>query len=142
MTTRLTEDLTREHVELREVLERVKAIGIGSKEGQQELLRARELFLAHVAREDREFYPSYRGLAESSPEAKRKAEQFGGEMATISRDLIAFFDRYRNGGEGLAFARDFGRLYAALFLRWQKEESQLYASYEKLAAAAATSNAA
>jgi hypothetical protein len=136
MTVNLTEDLKREHLELREILERVKAIGIGSAEGQRELLRARELFLAHVGREDREFYPTYRRLAESTPEAKRKAEQFSAGMADISRDVIAFFDLYRDGGQGLDFARDFGRLYAALFLRWQKEENQLYASYEKLAAAA------
>lgn len=128
----LVADLKNEHAELRRVLERVKELGIGTEEGRRELLQARALFQAHIAHEDQAFYPAFHRMADGSKEAAT-ATQFSSEMSQVSRDILAFFDRYRNGGEGIEFARDFGRLYATLFARWNKEENILYAAYERMA---------
>lgn len=133
----LVRSLKNEHAQLKELLDRVKALGIGTAEGRQALRGARQVFIDHIAHEDRKFYPAFLAAAAGRPDAERMAMQFAAEMTAISKDILGFFDKYKDGGSGLEYARDFGRLSAALFLRWHKEESILYARYAELAAAAA-----
>ncbi|MGQ9368680.1 hemerythrin domain-containing protein [Azospirillum sp. ST 5-10] len=130
----LVASLKCEHEALKSLLDRVKTLGIGTAEGRRALCSARQVFVDHLAHEDREFYPAFLAASAGHPGAERMAAQFAAEMADISKDILAFFDRYRDGGEGLAYARDFGRLSAALYLRWRKEEDILYARYAALKA--------
>lgn len=133
----LVRGLKNEHARLKDLLDRVKALGIGTAEGQQALRGARQVFIDHIAHEDREFYPSFLAAAAGRPDAERLATQFAAEMTAMSRDILGFFEKYKDGGSGLEYARDFGRLSAALFLRWHKEESVLYTRYAELAASKA-----
>lgn len=130
----LVRSLKHEHVRLKELLDLVKVQGIGTAEGKRTLRGARQLFLDHIAHEDREFYPAFLAASAGRPDAERLAKQFAAEMTAISKDILGFFDKYTDGGSGLEYARDFGRLSAALFLRWHKEESILYTRYAELAA--------
>ncbi|HYG87274.1 MAG TPA: hemerythrin domain-containing protein [Azospirillum sp.] len=130
----LVRTLKNEHERLKELLDRVKVLGIGTAEGQRTLRGARQVFLDHIAHEDRDFYPAFLAASAGRPDAERMATQFAAEMTAISRDILGFFDKYKDGGSGLEYARDFGRLSAALFLRWHKEESILYTRYAELAA--------
>ncbi|HYG86079.1 MAG TPA: hemerythrin domain-containing protein [Azospirillum sp.] len=132
--TDLVRSLKKEHEQLKELLERVKILGIGTEEGRRALRGARQVFLDHIAHEDREFYPAFLAASAGQPDAGRLATQFAAEMTAISKDILAFFDKYKDGGSGIEYARDFGRLSAALFLRWHKEESVLYTRYAELAA--------
>lgn len=132
--TDLVRSLKREHEQLKDLLDRVKILGIGTEEGRRTLRAARQVFLDHIAHEDREFYPAFLAVSAGKPDAERMAAQFAAEMTAVSKEILAFFDRYKNGGSGLEYARDFGRLSAALFLRWSKEESILYTRYAELAA--------
>lgn len=133
----LTDRLRHDHADLRSVLERVRDLGIGTPQGRAALLDARALFVDHIQREDAEFYPALRNLARIDPGARAHADQFSAEMTKISGDILAFFDKYRDGGSGLEFAIDFGRMHAMLHLRWHKEESILYARHDRLAETAA-----
>lgn len=133
----LIASLKHEHGELKTLLERVKTLGIATEEGRRTLHAARRVFVDHIAREDREFYPAFLAASAGRPDAERMAVQFASEMTAISKEILAFFDKYRDGGQGLDYARDFGRLSAALFLRWRKEEDILYARYTALAASKA-----
>lgn len=130
----LVRSLKGEHAQLKDLLDRVKALGIGTEQGQRTLRGARQVFIDHIAHEDREFYPAFLAAAAGRPDAERLATQFAAEMTAMSRDILGFFDKYKDGGSGLEYARDFGRLSAALFLRWHKEESVLYTRYAELAA--------
>ncbi|PWC54556.1 hemerythrin domain-containing protein [Azospirillum sp. TSO22-1] len=130
----LVRTLKNEHGQLKELLDRVKVLGIGSAEGQRALRGARQVFVDHLAHEDRDFYPAFLAASAGRPDAERMAMQFAAEMTAISKDILGFFDKYKDGGSGLEYARDFGRLSAALFLRWHKEESILYTRYAELAA--------
>jgi hypothetical protein len=130
----LVRSLKNEHERLKELLDHVKVLGIGREEGQQALRSAHQVFLDHIAHEDREFYPAFLAASAGQPDAERMAAQFAAEMMGISKDILKFFDRYQGGGSGLEYARDFGRLSAALFLRWRKEESILYVRYQSLIA--------
>ncbi|WP_029008417.1 hemerythrin domain-containing protein [Azospirillum halopraeferens] len=129
----LIASLKREHEELKTLLDRVRNLGIATPEGQRTLHAARTVFVDHLAHEDRDFYPAFLAAAAGRPGAERMAVQFASEMTAISKEILAFFDKYRNGGQGLDYARDFGRLSAALYLRWRKEEDILYARYAELA---------
>jgi len=133
----LVRSLKNEHTRLKELLDRVKALGIGTEEGRQTLRGARQVFVDHLAHEDREFYPAFLAAAAGRPDAERLATQFAAEMTAISKEILGFFDKYKDGGSGLEYARDFGRLSAGLFMRWHKEESILYTRYAELAASKA-----
>ncbi|HEY0837731.1 MAG TPA: hemerythrin domain-containing protein [Azospirillum sp.] len=130
----LITSLKGEHEQLKHLLDRVKALGIGTEEGRRTLRAARQLFVDHLAHEDREFYPAFLEVSAGQPDVERLATQFAAEMTAISKEILGFFDKYKDGGSGLEYARDFGKLSAALFMRWHKEENILYARYAALAA--------
>lgn len=130
---RIVPQLKHDHAELKAVLEEVRQQGIGTPAGRQTLLAARALFVDHIRREDEEFYPDYRRLARQDPSRAATADQFSQEMVALGGQILAFFDKYRDGGSGIEFAVDFGRMAALLQSRWHKEEAILYARYEEMA---------
>ncbi|MFV3076265.1 hemerythrin domain-containing protein [Niveispirillum fermenti] len=130
---RIVPRLKDDHAELKRVLEDVRRQGIGTPDGQRTLLAARDLFIDHIRRENEEFYPDYRRLALRDPVRAAMAEQFSAEMVELGGRVLAFFDKYRDGGSGLEFAVDFGRMSALLQSRLHKEEAILYARYEEMA---------
>lgn len=130
--TDLIPRLENEHRRLKTLLDEVKAAGLATDAGRRKLRDARQVFIDHIAREDREFYPDFLRAAAGHPDAERMARQFAMEMTAMSKGILDFFEKYRDGGDGLEYARDFGRLSAALFLRWRKEEDILYARYTAL----------
>ena len=128
----LVEQLKREHVALVEVLNQVKSLGIGTKEGKEKMLAARAGFVAHLKKEDVELYPVLWRAAESDSRLKHTLEMFASDMNKISKDILAFFSKYTYGGSDMEFARDFGSLFATLGARTRREESIIYAEYDKL----------
>jgi hypothetical protein len=58
---------------------------------------------------------------------------FAKDMVVISMAAVEFFDKYSRGGDGLAFAKDFGRLYATLSQRISREENVLYKKFDEIA---------
>lgn len=131
---RIVPELKHDHLELKHILEEVRRLGIGTAAGRQTLLAARDRFIRHIQREDEAFYPDYRRLARRDPLRAATADQFAEEMRQMGAAILAFFDKYKDGGEGMAFAIDFGRISAQLQSRLHKEEAILYARYEEMAA--------
>lgn len=54
-------------------------------------------------------------------------------MVELGSRVLAFFDKYRDGGSGLEFAVDFGRMSARMQSRLHQEEAILYARFEEMA---------
>lgn len=131
--TKLTRNLKAQHKEIVEKLDKVRQLGIGSKEAQQLLISAKELLLNHLHKEDAELYPVLRQKAASDETLKRTMNIFAKDMESISKTAIEFFAKYSNGNSGLEFSRDFGRLFTTLGGRISKEENILYKAYENLA---------
>lgn len=128
----LIDDLQKEHAALVQTLNSVKELGITSKAGQEKLLAAKTGLLAHLKREDAFLYPTLRRAAEKDARLEKLLEFFAKDMGEISTFALQFFDKYEKGGSGIDFARDFGRLFATLNGRINKEESLLYKEFEKL----------
>ncbi|MFD2265210.1 hemerythrin domain-containing protein [Lacibacterium aquatile] len=125
--------LKHDHGALRDVLEKVRLEGIGTEAGRKTLLTARALFVEHIQREDRDFYPDFKRLAHERGGQAATADQFADEMGDLGAQVLGFFDKYKDGGSGMEFARDFGRMHAMLNARLRKEEGILYAKFEEMA---------
>lgn len=130
--TKLVDELKSEHANLVNVLNEVKKLGITSNEGQQLLKSAKNGLIAHLQKEDRELYPQLRNAAKTDADLERTLRMFAQDMEGITTLALDFFNKYENGGSGIEFAKDFGRLFAMLGNRIGKEENILYAKYNEL----------
>ncbi len=130
--SKLVDELKREHSVIVETLNKVKSLSITSEEGQNTLLAAKSGLLAHLKKEDEQLYPVLNNAAESDAVLKRTLDTFAKDMDEISKVALEFFEKYSTGGSGIEFAKDFGRLYAALSQRISKEENIIYAKYDEL----------
>lgn len=128
----LIEELKKDHVEIVEMLSKVKELGIGTNEGKEMLLSAKGGLLAHLKKEDRKLYPALKTAAERNDSLKHTLEIFAKDMDSVSKTALEFFEKYAHGGSGVEFAKDFGRLAAVLKIRIEKEEKILYPEYKKL----------
>lgn len=128
----LIDDLKNEHVQIAAALNEVHSLGIYTEKGQRLLMESKKALIAHLQREDTEIYPALRKAAESSEVLKSTLDHFAKDMDSISKAALDFFEKYKSGGSGLEFARDFGRLFSTLQMRIGREERILYAEYLKL----------
>lgn len=128
----LIEELRKEHADIVNDLERVRKVGISSKEGQEWLINAKKSLIAHIQKEDAKLYPVLKEAAEKDPAVKRTLELFAKDMAEISKTAIDFFEKYAQGGSGMVFAADYGVFFAALQSRIRREENIVYRYYEKV----------
>jgi len=129
---KLIEALKQEHQQIAETLHKVNELGIYSDQGKALLLESKSALISHLMREDREFYPILYEAALTDSALNRTLEIFANDMETISKTALYFFEKYKEGGEGIEFARDFGRLFSVLQMRIGREERILYPEYLKL----------
>jgi hemerythrin-like domain-containing protein len=132
MIDNLTKTLKEEHKKIADALNRVVHLGIGTHEGQAELMKAKDLLLSHLQKEDKLLYPVLQKAAKEDSQIKLMLESFAKDMEGISQAALDFFSKYEKGGEGLEFAKDFGHLFSALSLRIRREETRLYRIYEEI----------
>ena len=130
--SKLVNELIKEHSVIFETLNEVKALGIGSKEGQNTLLAVKSGLLAHLNKEDEQLYPILNNAAASDANLSRSLDLFAKDMDEISNVAMEFFNKHSTGGSGLEFSKDFGGLFATLHQRMRKEEGILYQKYDKL----------
>lgn len=128
----LIDELKSEHSKIVDVLNEVKGKDIRLKETQEKLLSAKAGLLAHLNKEDEKLYPVLKRAAEKDKNLQQTLDMFAKDMEDISSFALSFFDKYSQGGLGIEFAQDFGRLTATLSGRIRKEENVLFVAYEKL----------
>lgn len=130
--SKLVEELKKDHAVIVDVLNKIKETGVSSKEGQNLLTSAKSGLLAHLKKEDVQLYPVLNKAAESDDSLKRSLDVFATDMQNISKAALEFFDKYSGGGSGYEFAKDFGRLLAALSKRITTEENVIYKKFDEL----------
>lgn len=128
----LIEELKNEHRSILGVLDQVKTLGISSRSGRERLLSARDLLIAHVTKEDEQYYPKLRQAAADNKDLKVMLDYFIKDMENVSKKAMEVFDRYSFGGDETEFAGEFKLLYVMLKDRIQTEENTLFAKFSEV----------
>ncbi len=93
----LIEELKKEHSEIVATLKEVKELGISSKEGQDKLMSAKVSLLAHIKKEEEQFYPVLRKEAKTNKQLESILDLLAVGMMDASRVALEFFDKYSRG---------------------------------------------
>ncbi len=125
----LIEELKNEHRIILDILNEVKELGISSIRGQQKLLSARDLLVAHMNKEDEQYYPAFRKAAEKNHDLKMMLDYFIQDMEVVSKKAMHVFNKYAQGGDESDFAGDVKILYMTLKDRIHTEEQVLFKKF-------------
>ena len=128
----LIEELKNEHNIILEILDQVKTLGISSASGQEKLLSAKELLIAHMKKEDEHYYPALKRAAENNKELAILSDYFIKDMEDVSKKAMFLFNKYSQGGDEADFAGDVTFLYITLKDRIRTEEKTLFAKFNHL----------
>jgi len=151
--SQLIEELKADHAEIIDMLLRVKLLNIGSEDGQQKLMSAKNKLLEHLRREDAELYPTLNRVAKDDNQLKQYLDYSAKDMEEVSRKVLQFYAKYSEETSKRVeapkrkfafftkktsnniqeeFLRDFEKLYLILLDRLGKEEKILFAAFEKV----------
>ena len=128
---KLIEEFKKDHSLLVETLNKSRKLGVQTKEGQNEILSAKDAILAHIKKEDDELYPVLRKAAVSNQKLKELMPEFDKDMSEISRYSLEFFGN-DNRLTGSNLAMELEKFIAILDRRILREETFLFVEYEKL----------
>ncbi|MBA1147613.1 hemerythrin domain-containing protein [Ectothiorhodospiraceae bacterium WFHF3C12] len=123
----LVNTLKNEHRAIQNLLQGASQAGVTTADGRAKLKKAKALLIGHLEKEDRQLYPVLLNSGDAG-----LAGSFAEEMQAISRQVVAFFEKYENGGDDFQFAVDFGKVLGLLNNRIRREEASLYRRYEAL----------
>ncbi len=131
--TELIEELRREHTRIARVLLDAKDAGISTEDGQELLNSAKTLLLFHLKKEDSLLSPYLKAVAEHDEQLSKILDEFSEDMENVTKIVFNFFNKYSNGNhDNENLADDFDELFAVFAERIFKEETILYAQYDKL----------
>jgi Hemerythrin HHE cation binding domain len=125
----LIEELKNEHKIILKILDEVKIFGISSSSGQQKLLSAKDLLIAHMKKEDEQYYPALKRAAANNKDLKIMLDYFVKDMEDVSNKAMCLFDKCSQGGDEADFAGDVTLLYMTLKDRIRTEEHTLFEKF-------------
>lgn len=126
-------ELKAEHRKIAACLTRVKEHGLFGEEARSELSRAGTILMEHLAKEERSVYTILENRAREDKHLEKTLRIFSRDMASIGAFTKLFFEKYPNGGTGVEFASDFGKLRGMLLNRVTREEKVIFEEYRRLA---------
>ena len=126
----MLEEFKKDHSVIVNTLDNIRKFGIRSREGQDELLSAKDSILSHMKKEDKEFYPVLRKAAKHNQRLKEISDEFDKGMARISSYTFGFFDGHSSATRS-KFAMELEKFVEILKRRIPGEEAVLFAEYEK-----------
>ncbi len=148
MNINLIRDLNGEHTILLATLEAIRARGALDAETRTLLARVRSALVAHLDKEEREFYPVMRAAAQTNEALRDTLRVMGQEMDAIAGSALSAIDSWIGGTGGggvtggadyagdMSFSESFNAFVSLLTDRIQREERTLYSRYLKLTARA------
>ncbi len=128
----LIDQLIKEHSQIFADFTEANRLGIITKEGRRKLFAAKADLLKHLKKEDEHLYPILRKEAESNKNLEIILNTFSSEMENISKSVLRFIDKYSNGVLDSMYVDSFESIFATLGERIKKEESIIFAEYEKI----------
>lgn len=128
---KLIEELKKEHSFIIDTLNKSRKHGVDTERGQNEILSVKDTILAHIRKEDEEFYPVIKKAADSNQRLKELLTEFDKDMNEISRYSIEFFG-HEDAIAGSDLAIELEKFIVILERRILREETFLFAEFEKL----------
>lgn len=128
----LIEELKNEHKSILDILDQVRALSISSRQGREKILSARDLLIAHIAKEDEQYYPRLRLAAENDKDLKITLDYFIRDMEEVSKKAMQVFDKYSRGGNEAEFPAEIKFLYMVLRDRIRTEENTLFVKFRNV----------
>ena len=126
-------DMKKEHVEIRNSLNKIDQIGHFTKKTRVELIMVKDYLLKHLEKEDGEVYTRLKKTSLNDEHLKNILQYFEDEAKLISKFAVIFFDKYSlRDASADGFQREFNLIYSTLLKRIEKEEEILFPEYEKL----------
>ncbi len=119
------EEIKKEHTAIIDNLKNMKKLRIHTKEGQLELLSAKNDILAHIRNEDENFYPVLKKTAASNNRLKETLNAFDKDMAVISKYTLDFFESIFTE-EGIDLELALEKFIEVHTTRIKREEAILY----------------
>ena len=120
------EEFKKEHTAIIDNLMNIKKLNIHTREGQLELLSAKNNILAHIKNEDERFYPVLKKTAESNIRLRETLNAFDEDMAVISKYTLDFFESIFTV-EGIDLELALEKFIEVHTTRIKREEAILYA---------------
>ncbi|WP_257281532.1 MULTISPECIES: hemerythrin domain-containing protein [unclassified Endozoicomonas] len=131
--SQLIEEFKNEHLQISDLLLQAREVGIGNQQGQNLILSAKKMLLAHLNKEDKYLYPVLREAAENDESLKSTLTDYALDMDKISAEVMIFFSLYENNDNTIEnFQQDCNNILRALSKRITKEEAVLYKTYDKI----------
>lgn len=130
--SQLINEFIEDHKKILKALSNCKELKILTPEAQNELQLAKECLLKHLQKEDDLLYPRLVSYARNNSNLQTLLDVFASEMTEITNFAMDFFNLDLNTTERIVYIKKFGRLFALLKNRVQKEETLLYKELEKL----------
>ncbi len=128
----LIDQLIKEHSKIIADLTEANNLGIITEKGQSKLFSAKADLLEHLKNEDEHLYPVLKKEAENNKHLESILNSFSSEMENISKSVMEFIDKYSNGVLDSKYVESFESILATLSTRMKKEESVIFAEYEKI----------
>ncbi len=120
------EKIKKEHAVIIDNLRNMKKLNLHTREGQLELLSAKNDILAHIKNEDENFYPFLKKTAKLNDRLRDTLNAFDKDMAVISKYTLDFFESIFTD-EGIDLELALERFIEVHTTRIKREEAILYA---------------
>ena len=128
----IIKQLKLEHAHIVNAFREIRDMGSLSKAALTRLLKARDLLISHIEREDKELYPALRKMAEQDPKVRATLNQRERDMVIISRVVSQFFNTCKKDGYSLALEGSVPLLCTTVLNRIEKEERLLLPLYARV----------
>lgn len=132
MNVNLIRELNADHAALKAKLDSIKERGVLDAEARRLLIEIRSDLIAHLGKEERDFYPVMRNAALTNEGLRSTLKKMGDEMDAVSVKALRLIDDWVSGKGSTDFAASFESFCAILCDRITREEHSLYSKYLKL----------
>jgi hypothetical protein len=128
----LVEKLKKEHREILDTLEEIRALGIYSDEVLLKLEKLKDEISRHFLKEDDGVFRVLFLQAKNDEGLSRLLNFFSKESSAVSEHICTFFKKYKESDESFDFHTECSRLIEVFKSLIRKEEEYLFVELEKI----------
>lgn len=118
-------DFELSHNHLTQLIESIKEAGFRSEEAKEILMENKAFILSHIMKSNRDYYPQLQLEAQNIPQLARIFTIFAADMQVTGKTIHEFYMQFHYREDGLAYAGEYGKIYALLTHCAHKENTIL-----------------